>query len=70
MDTLAVRKEKNIYRPDMLHTMMQVRDGTLNEGKTNEGSATAEKPSGKANAKGAWNDAEIVSNAFVFFVAG
>lgn len=70
MDTLAVRKEKNIYRPDMLNTMMQVRDGTLNEGKTDERSATAEKPSGSANAKGAWNDAEIVSNAFVFFVAG
>lgn len=54
----------------MLNTMMQVRDGTLNEEKTDERSATGEKPVGKANAKEAWNDAEIVSNAFVFFVAG
>lgn len=43
----------------MLNTMMQVQDGTLNEGKTNEESA-----------KWAWSEAEIVSNAFVFFVAG
>lgn len=54
----------------MLHTMMQVHDGTLNEGKTDEGSAAAEKLLGKVNAKWAWNEAEIVSNAFVFFVAG
>lgn len=54
----------------MLNTMMQVRDGTLNEGETDEASATAKKPSGKANAKETWNDAEIVSNAFVLFVAG
>lgn len=75
LDTMSVRKEKNIVRNDMINTMMQVRDGTLSasEAKTdqNDGSATVEESVvGKANEKYAWNDQEIVANAFVFYVAG
>lgn len=75
LDTMSVRKEKQIHRPDMINTMMQVRDGTLSssEAKTdqNDGFATVEESVvGKTNEKYVWNDQEIVSNAFVFYVAG
>lgn len=75
IDTMCVRKEKNIFRPDMINIMMQVREGTLSSGEVkteqNEGFATVEDfDVGKAITKNAWSDDEIVANCFIFFVAG
>lgn len=75
IDTMCVRKEKNIFRPDMINMMMQVRDGTLSSGEVktgqNEGFATVEDfDVGKPITKNAWSDDEIVANCFIFFVAG
>lgn len=65
LDTMSVRKEKQIHRPDMINTMMQVRDGTLSSSE-----AKTDQNNGFATEKYVWNDQEVVSNAFVFYVAG
>lgn len=76
MDTMKYRKEKNIFRPDMINIMMQVRDGTLkyqsDDGKKEqEGFATVEESEvGKIAVNRKWNDDEIVAQCFLFFAAG
>lgn len=76
MDTIKYREEKNIFRPDMINIMMQVRDGTLKhqaDEKKNEheGFATVEESDvGKVVVNRTWNDDEIVAQCFLFFVAG
>lgn len=77
LDTMAYREKNNIYRPDMINTMMQVRKGDLNSGeKENEnvdsvGFATVEESHvGKKLIKREWNDNELLAQCFIFFIAG
>lgn len=76
LDTMEVRKKNNIYRPDMVNIMMQVRDGTLKhqadeKEKEKEGFATVQESDiGKMSTNRSWNDDEIVSQCFTFFVGG
>lgn len=76
LDTMKIRKEQNIFRPDMINMLMQVRDGTLKyqseEKKTNdEGFATVEESAvGRVSVNRKWNDDEIVAQCFLFFAAG
>lgn len=76
LDTMEVRKENNIYRPDMINIMMQVREGTLKQEtddkkKENDGFATVEESEiGKVTVNRTWNDDEIVAQCFIFFLAG
>lgn len=75
LDAMNMRKSQNIYRPDMINIMMQVREGGLkhqNKAKDErDGFATVEESDvGKASVTRKWNDDEIVAQCFLFFVAG
>lgn len=77
LDTMATRKNNNIYRPDMINLLMQVREGSLNhqsEDKSNEstdGFATVEESEiGKSRVTRKWNDNELVAQCLIFFLAG
>lgn len=74
--TMEVRKKNKIIRPDMIHMLMQIRDGTLKSQtnkieKEKEGFATVQESEiGKKTVKRSWNDDDLVAQCFVFFVAG
>lgn len=78
LDTMEMRQKMNIYRPDMINIMMQVRAGKLNEQSTEEksksttdGFATAEESDlGIARVTRTWSDNEIVAQCLLFFIAG
>lgn len=76
LDTMAVREEQKIYRPDMINTLMHVRKGThtANDDQQTdgrEGFATVQESSvGKAIVKRTWTDSQLVAQCFIFFVAG
>lgn len=75
LETMEVRKTHNIFRPDMINTLMQLREGNLNTGEKSssekEGFATVEESEvGKATVTRKWSDDEIVAQCFVFFLAG
>lgn len=77
LDTMDVRQKNNIYRPDMINMLMQVRDGTLQDQiddktkETEDGFATVEESSvGKATVNRKWSENEIVAQCLLFFLAG
>lgn len=76
LDTIEVRKKNNIYRPDMINIMMQIREGTLQYNNANEniekdGFATAQESNAtKVSVNRKWTDDEIVGQCFIFFAAG
>lgn len=76
MDTIAIREEKNIFRPDIINLLMNVRKGihaqpTVEDKNSNDGFATVEESHvGKATVKREWTDNEIVAQCFLFFLAG
>lgn len=79
-DTMDERERQNIFRPDMINILMQLRKGstiaqqTVAEEKNEaniDGFATVEESSiGKSVVKRKWTDNELISQAFVFFFAG
>ncbi|XP_059612486.1 probable cytochrome P450 9f2 [Phlebotomus argentipes] len=74
LNNMKTRQEKNIIRPDMIHLLIEAQKGTL-ENTTSEkdsaGFATAEESQTKSVAKKtSWTDDEIVSQCFIFFLAG
>ncbi|XP_055326850.1 uncharacterized protein LOC129580438 [Sitodiplosis mosellana] len=77
LDTMAMRQNNNIYRPDMINMLMQAREGSLQHQaeekskETDEGFATVEESEvGKASVTRKWNDDELVAQCFLFFLAG
>lgn len=75
LDTMNVRREQNIHRPDMINLLLQVRDGTLthpaNDEKKSEGFAAVEESEiGKRPTDRNWSDVELVAQCFLFFLAG
>ncbi len=77
LDTMEMRKKNNIYRPDMINIMMQVREGSLQhakEEKSNEAvdgfAAVEESEVGKMTNSRKWTDNEIVAQCILFFLAG
>lgn len=81
LDAMNMRKKQNIYRPDMINIMMEVREGNLkypvedNNNKSNkmeaDGFATVEESDvGRTSVTQKWNDNEIVAQCLLFFVAG
>lgn len=80
IDTMDIREEKNIFRPDMINILMQVRKGTIQNqsaddkivSNDNDGFATVEESDiGKATViKRQWTDNEVVAQCFLFFLAG
>lgn len=79
LDTMAIRHEKKIFRPDMINLLMNVRhgvdhstgNGDEDTNRGHEGFATVEESHiGKATVKREWSDDEIVAQCFLFFAAG
>lgn len=77
LQTMEFRKKNNIFRPDMINIMIQVRDGSLKyqeddkSKELNDGFAAVEESEmGKASVNRHWNDDEIVAQTFLFFIAG
>lgn len=76
MGTMEYRKANNIYRPDMINILMQIRDGTLkqqeNEKDETTGFATVDESEvGKVSVtKRTWNDDELLAQCMIFFIAG
>lgn len=77
LNTMATRKKENIFRPDMINILMQVRDGSLNrqnDDNTNnlrDGFATVEESNvGKMIVNRKWTDDELVAQCYLFFLAG
>lgn len=75
-EAMDTRERKNIYRPDMINLLMQVRQGkqiTTNDVKetiNTDGFATVEESAiGRAIAKRKWSDNELVAQSFLFFIA-
>ncbi|CAG9860586.1 unnamed protein product [Phyllotreta striolata] len=71
-DTIKLREEKGIVRPDMVHLLMEARKGNVATEETvdvDTGYATVEEHL-KASDTCAITNADIVSQAFLFFFAG
>ncbi|XP_026474278.1 cytochrome P450 9e2-like [Ctenocephalides felis] len=76
MDTMKQRDEQNIVRPDMIHLLMQVRQGTLKHEEVvdtkDAGFATVtESEIGKSsNNITHWEDDDLTAQAVIFLFAG
>ncbi|CAD7083918.1 unnamed protein product [Hermetia illucens] len=76
LDTMQQRVSKGIIRPDMINLLLEARKGTLQSadlGKvdSNEGFATVEESTvGQKTVSRHWTDDDLVSQCFLFFVAG
>uniref|UniRef100_A0A1B0CWX2 Cytochrome n=2 Tax=Lutzomyia longipalpis TaxID=7200 RepID=A0A1B0CWX2_LUTLO len=74
LNSMKMREEKKIIRPDMVHLLMEAKKGTLthtDNDKDTAGFATVEESSiGMTTTKRSWTDTELVAQCFVFFVAG
>lgn len=76
LDTIKIRQEKNIHRPDLINILMQIREETLrhqsDESKEkNDGFATVEESDvGRATVNRTCNDDEVVGQCFGFFLGG
>ncbi|XP_052862555.1 probable cytochrome P450 9f2 [Anopheles cruzii] len=76
-ETMRVREEQNIFRPDMIELLMQAKKGTLKHQPTDEpqvateGFATVQESQiGRRTHDRRWTDNELVAQAFLFFAAG
>ncbi|XP_065167001.1 cytochrome P450 9e2-like [Atheta coriaria] len=71
---LKIRQEKNIVRPDMLHLLMEARNGQLKHEETEQTAGFAmvqESEFGKGKqVKMGFTDVEITAQAMFFFVGG
>ncbi|CAH1645264.1 unnamed protein product [Spodoptera littoralis] len=76
LDTMKDRQQRNIIRPDMIHLLMEAKKGQLSHDEksndTSTGFATVEESSIglKKVVNREWSDIDIVSQAFLFFIAG
>lgn len=74
LDTMAEREKKNIFRPDMINIVMQVRQGNLNKEiqdekpEANEGFATVSDFSTKTEYKKEWSDHELIAQVLFFVI--
>lgn len=77
-ETMKIREENGIFRPDLINILMDVKKSNFqlheeedDESATLDGFATVkESEIGKRIVKRIWNDDEIVSQCFLFFLAG
>lgn len=75
LDNMNTRRKQAIVRPDMIDALMKAKKGTVthdNENPSkNEGfAAVTESSIGKAKVNREWTDTELISQSFVFFLAG
>lgn len=75
-ETIKIREEKNIIRPDMIHLLMEARKGKSKQDEAvnvNEGFAVVEESQvGKVKVpnKEELTDVDITAQALIFFTAG
>lgn len=82
LDTMEVREKNNIFRPDMINLMMEVRKGNVHNqtkmggankesGDVNDGFAAVEESQiGRKIVNREWTDNELMAQCFVFYIAG
>lgn len=82
VDTMRVREEQNIIRPDMIHLLMQSRKGNLKhdaetDEPSNDGIATVSESllitdniSSQQLGKNQWSDDYLIAQCLLFFFAG
>ncbi|XP_055529186.1 probable cytochrome P450 9f2 [Wyeomyia smithii] len=76
IDNMKQREAHGIIRNDMIHMLMEVRKGALKHSKDEQdqkdaGFATVEESSvGKAAHSRVWTENELISQCFLFFLAG
>ena len=66
LNTMSTRQKNNIYRPDLINTLMQVRQENL----TNQEAGEQQKTDDLPTITKKWNDNEIIAQCFLFFFAG
>lgn len=78
-NSIKYREENNIFRPDMLNLLINVKRGKIERNQedgtdtvvSKDGFATVEESSvGKTEVKRQWTDDEIAAQCFLFFLAG
>lgn len=77
LDTMKVRKERNIYRPDMIDILMRLKKGKPVEDTDAkddcvlDGFSTVKETSlGMEKVTRTWTDDELIAQCFLFFLAG
>ncbi|XP_059612487.1 probable cytochrome P450 9f2 [Phlebotomus argentipes] len=74
IDAMKAREKNNIFRPDMIHLLMEAQKGKLTHTKTDKdsaGFATVEEASvGWKKSTEKWSEIEIVAQCFLFMMAG
>lgn len=77
LNNMKQRERKNIYRPDMINILMQVRKVGFHRTETEENNqaidgftTAADSEVGKVSPKTTWTDDEIIAQCFLFFLAG
>nr|ADP55210.1 cytochrome P450 [Spodoptera exigua]ASO98013.1 cytochrome p450 CYP9A11 [Spodoptera exigua]QIC54203.1 cytochrome P450 9A11 [Spodoptera exigua]QIC54204.1 cytochrome P450 9A11 [Spodoptera exigua] len=77
LDTMKDRELRHIFRPDMIHLLMEAKKGQLTheDAKSNNdttGFATVEESTVglKKTTNRVWNDNDLSAQAFLFFIAG
>ncbi|XP_064071987.1 cytochrome P450 9e2-like [Vanessa tameamea] len=78
LSTMRDRKERNIVRPDVIHLLMEAKEGQLvhddkeqNANQQDTGFATVEESFiGKKTNNRVWSEIDLVAQAVLFFLAG
>ncbi|KOB68945.1 Microsomal cytochrome P450 [Operophtera brumata] len=76
MSNMKEREDRAILRPDMIHLLMEAKKGALKHDTTDTKDADAgfstveESDIGKMTVNRTWSDEDLVSQAFLFFLAG
>nr|QPF77609.1 cytochrome P450 monooxygenase CYP9A124 [Ostrinia furnacalis] len=76
MNTMSNRETEKIFRPDMIHLLMEAKKGKLLHDEkvtqdTKAGFATVEESAvGKKNIDRVWSDNDLIAQAVLFFIAG
>lgn len=75
LDNMNTRRQQAIVRPDMIDLLMKAKKGAVtyadDKPTKNDGfAAVTESNVGKAKVNREWTDAELISQSFVFFLAG
>lgn len=81
LDTMEERKKQQIFRPDLINVMMQIRQGTSLESaasmaedkqiESNDSLATVQESHiGKQKVHRQWTDDELVAQCFLFYFGG
>ncbi|EAT41565.2 AAEL006795-PA [Aedes aegypti] len=74
-ETMRIRQEKSIFRPDMIELLIQAKKGNLKHSADKQSeveafSAAEESQVGRRSHDRTWTDDELIAQALIFFSAG